>query len=107
MSSIDNMKDKLRNDPDGTLMWMDDGSLPRCWYDSEEVSGIRISLMLEGGDDVYVILILPGDEEYTYEAWLRRMGSVDMIHMLTKRARDPEDVAVLAKEYLPDYLGLI
>lgn len=107
MSKIDSMKDKLRSDPDAVGMWMDDGSLPHCWYDSEEVSCLRISLMLEGHDDVYIILILPGDESCSYDAWVRRMGSTDMIHMLSRRARDPEDVAVAAMESLPDYLGVI
>ena len=107
MSKIDAIKTKLHTDPDSIIMWMDDGSLPHCWYDSEEVSCLRINLMLEGDNDVYVILILPGDEEYTYDAWLRRAGSSDIIHMLSKRARHPEDVAVLVKEHLPDYLGLI
>ena len=107
MSNIEVLKDKLQRDPDGSLMWRDGGYLPRAGYDSEEISGIRISLMLEGYDEVYVILILPGDGSCAYDAFLRRMGSTDMIHMLTRRARDPEDVAVAAMESLPDYLGLI
>lgn len=56
---------------------------------------------------VYVLMILPGDEYGAYDAWLRRMGSNDMVHMLTKRARYPEDVVVAAKESLPDYIGLV
>lgn len=107
MSRSKNVRDKLRRDPDGTLFWQDGGLLPRCSYDSAEVTGVRIDLMLEGGEDIYVITVLPGDEYGTYDAWLRRQGSTDMVHMLTKRARDPEDVVVAAKESLPDYLGLI
>lgn len=107
MSKIDSTKAKLRSNPDATVMWMDGGCLPHGGYDSEEVSGIQISLMLEGYEDVYIITILPGDGSNTYDAWLRRMGSTDMIHMLSNRARDPEDVAVTAMESLPDYLGVI
>ena len=35
------------------------------------------------------------------------MGSDDMVHMLTKQARDPEDVVVAALGELPEYIGLV
>ena len=107
MSKTKNLKHRLRTDPDGMLGWMDGGQLPHVSYESAEVTGIQLSLMLEGGDDVYILTILPGDEYGAYDAWLRRMGSDDMLHMLTKRARDPEDVVVAALGELPDYIGLI
>lgn len=107
MTKIDKVTHKLRNDPDGTIMWMDGGYLPTGGYDSEEISGIQISMILEDHSDVYIITVLPGDEYSTYDAWLRRIGSTDMIHMLSKCARDPEDVVVAAKECLPDYIGIV
>ena len=107
MSKTKNLKHRLRTDPDGMLGWMDGGYLPHLFYESTEITGIQLSLMLEGHDDVYILTILPGDEYGMYDAWLRRMGSEDMVHMLTKRARDPEDVVVAAIGELPEYIGLI
>lgn len=107
MSKTKNLKHRLRNDPDGMLGWMDGGYLPQLFYESTEITGIQLSMMLDGHEDVYILSILPGDEYGSYDAWLRRMGSDDMLHMLTKRARDPEDVVVAALGELPDYIGLI
>ena len=107
MSKMTNLKHRLRTDPDGMLAWMDGGYLPRVSYESAEITGIQLSLMLEGHDDVYVLTILPGDEYGTYDAWLRRIGNQDMVYMLTKRVRDPEDVVVAAIGELPDYIGLV
>ena len=107
MSKTKNLKHRLRTDPDGMLGWMDGGYLPQVSYESTEITGIQLSMMLEGHEDVYVLTILPGDEYRMYDAWLRRMGSEDMVHMLTKRARDPEDVVVAAIGELPEYIGLI
>ena len=107
MSKTKNLKHRLRTDPDGVLGWMDGGYLPRISYESAEITGIQLSLMLEGHEDVYILTIMPGDEYGRYDAWLRRMGSEDMVHMLTKRARDPEDVVVAALGELPEYIGLV
>lgn len=106
MTTIDQTRHKLRTDPDGTIMWMAGGLHPRGVCDTDEIAGLQISMMLEGDDDVYVILILPGDDGM-YDAWLRRMGSTNMVHMLSTRARDPEDVAVLAKQSLLDCIGIV
>lgn len=105
MNKIEKVTRKLRTDPNGYLMWMDGGYLPHCSYDTEELCGIQLSLILDGFDDVYIVSILPGDEYGTYDAWLRRMGEHDCIHMLSRKARDPEDVVVAVKEHLPDYLS--
>ena len=107
MSKINNLKHRLRTDPDSFVGWMDGGYLPNAYYESAEITGIQLSLMLEGHEEVYVLTILPGDEYGAYDAWLRRMGCEDMTHMLTKRARDPEDVVVAALGELPDYIGLV
>ena len=107
MSKSSNIKHRLRTDPDGMLGWMDGGYLPQVSYESAEISGIQLSLMLEGHEDVLILSILPGDEYGSYDAWLRRMGSEDMVHMLSKRARDPEDVVVAAIGELPEYIGLV
>ena len=107
MSKINNLKRRLKADPDGMLGWMDGGDLPQESYESAEITGIQLSLMLDGHDDVYILTILPGDEYGRYDAWLRRMDSDDMTHMLTKRARDPEDVVIAALGELPDYIGLV
>ena len=107
MSKTKNLKHRLRNDPDGMLGWMDGGYLPQVSYESTEITGIQLSMMLEGHEDVYVLTILPSDEYGQYDAWLRRMGSEDMVHMLTKRARDPEDVVVAALGEPLDYIGLV
>ena len=107
MSKINNLKRRLKTDPDGMLGWMDGGHLPQVFYESAEITGIQLSLMMDGHDDVYILSILPGDEYGQYDAWLRRMGSDDMVHMLTKKARDPEDVVVAALGELPDFIGLV
>lgn len=107
MSKQNTIKQRLHTDPDGMLGWTDGGYLPRVSYESTEISGIQLSLMLEGHEDVYILSVLPGDEYGHYDAWLRRMGSNDMVHMLTRRARDPEDVVVAALSELPDYIGLV
>ena len=107
MSKTKNLKHRLRTDPDGMLGWMDGGYLPQVSYESTEITGIQLSMMLDGHEDVYILSILPGDEYGSYDAWLRRMGSDDMVHMLTKRARDPEDVVVAALGELPEYIGLV
>ena len=107
MSKINQTKHRLRTDPDGMLAWMDGGHLPQVLYESTEISGIQLSMMPDGHDDVYILSILPGDEYGAYDAWLRRMGSEDMVHMLSKRARDPEDVVVAALGELPEFIGLV
>ena len=107
MSKINNLKRRLKTDPDGMLGWMDGGHLPQVFYESAEITGIQLSLMMDGHDDVYILSILPGDEYGQYDAWLRRMGSDDMVHMLTKKARDPEDVVVAALGELPEIIGLV
>lgn len=107
MSKSNNLKRRLKADPDGMLGWMDGGHLPQISYESAEITGIQISMMLDGYGDVYILSVLPGDEYGHYDAWLRRMGSNDMVHMLTRRARDPEDVVVAALSELPDYIGLV
>lgn len=107
MSKINNLKRRLKTDPDGMLGWMDGGHLPQVSYESAEITGIQLSLMLDGHDDVYILSILPGDEYGQYDAWLRRMGCEDMLHMLSRRARDPEDVVVTALGELPDFICLV
>lgn len=107
MSKINNLKRRLKADPGGVLAWMDGGYLPQVSYESAEITGIQLSLMLEGHEDVYILSILPGDEYGHYDAWIRRMGSDDMVHMLTKWARAPEDVVVAALGELPEYIGLV
>ena len=107
MNKQKNIKQRLRTDPDGMLGWMDGGYLPQVHYESAEITGVQLSMMLDGHDDVYILTILPGDEYGSYDAWLRRMGSDDMVHMLTKRARDPEDVVVAALSELPEFIGLV
>ena len=107
MSKINQTKHRLHSDPDGMLAWMDGGYLPQISYESAEITGIQLSLMLDGHDDVYILTILPGDEYGQFDAWLLRIGSDDMVHMLTKRARDPEDVVVTALGELPEYIGLV
>ena len=107
MSKIDDIKHRLRTDPDGMLAWMDGGHLPHVSYERAEITGIQLSMMLEGHDDVFILTILPGDECGSYDAWLRRMGSDDMVHMLTKKARDPEDVVVAALGELPEHISLV
>ena len=59
MSKINNLKRRLRTDPDGMLGWMDGGYLPQVSYESAEITGIQLSLMLEGHEDVYILSILP------------------------------------------------
>ena len=81
MHKIDDIKHRLSSDPDGMMCWLDGGYLPTASYESAEVTGIQISLMLDGHEDVYVITILPGDDYGAYDAWLRRMGSTDMVHI--------------------------
>ena len=107
MSKINQTKHRLRTDPDGMLGWMDGGHLPHVSYESTEITGIQLSMMLDGHDDVFILTILPGDEYGYYDAWLRRMGSDDMIHTLNKGARDPEDVVVTALSELLDFIGLV
>ena len=107
MSKSSNIKRRLRTDPDGMLGWMDGGYLPQVSYESAEITGIQLSMMLDGHDDVFILTILPGDEFGQYDAWLRRMGSDNMVHMLSRRARYPEDVVVTALGELPDFIGLV
>ena len=107
MSKINQTKHRLCTDPNGMLAWMDGGYLPQMSYESAEITGIQLSMMLDGHDDVFILTILPGDEYGQYDAWLRRMGSDDMVHMLSKRVRDPEDVVVTALGELPDFIGLV
>ena len=107
MSKQKNLRNRLKTDPDGMLGWMDGGYLPNVSYESAEITGIQLSMMLEGHEDVYILSILPGDEYGHYDAWLRRMESEDMVHMLSKCARDPEDVVITALGELPEYIGLV
>ena len=107
MSKQENLKHRLHTDPDGMLAWMDGGHLPHVSYENAEITGIQLSLMLEGHEDVFILTILPGDEYGHYDAWLRRMGHQDILHMLSRCARDPEDVVITALGELPEYIGLV
>ena len=107
MSKVETIKRRLRSNPNGSIAWMDGGYLPQGGYETAEVTGIQIHLMLRGHNDVYIITVLPGDDYGMYDAWVRRMGSTDMVHMLGKAVRDPEDVVVAALENLPDYIGIV
>lgn len=107
MSKIDTIMRRLRSNPNGSIAWMDGGYLPQGGYETAEITGIQIHLMLQGHNDVYIITVLPGDDYGVYDAWVRRMGSTDMVHMLGKAVRDPEDVVVAALENLPDYIGIV
>ena len=107
MSKISDIKYRLCTDPDTMFCWMDGGYLPVVSYESAEITGIQLSLMLDGHNEIYILAILPGDEYGTYDAWLRRVGGTDMIHVLTKLARDPEDAVLYALENLPDYLDIV
>lgn len=107
MSKNQQVRYKLAYDPDSYIAWMDGGHLPPGGYDTEAITGIQLNLMLDGYEDIYVILVLPGDDDNTYDVWVRRMGSTEMLHMLSRQARYPEDVVVTALETLPDYIGLV
>lgn len=104
MSKINRIKNKLCSDPDSMLAWMDGGNLPTAGYDTVELSGIQISLMLDGYDDIYIVKILPGDEDGTYDVWARMMGSHDAIFVTSCDARDPEEAVLPAMQNLPDAL---
>lgn len=104
MSKVNRSKKKLITDLDSMIAWMDGGELPTGGYDTSEISGLRINLMLTGYNDIYVITVLPGDEKGTYDAWVRMMGNHDMVHVTTCRARDLEDAVILAMQHLPDAL---
>ncbi len=104
MDKIQRIKNKLYTDPDSMIAWMDGGTLPTAGYDTVEVSGLQICLMLNGYDDIYIVTIIPGDEDGTYDAWVHMMGNHDMIHVTTCMARDPEDAVILTVQNLPDAL---
>lgn len=97
---------RLRTDPDSFVTWPG-AELPVGSYESEEITGTRLHLMLDGCNDIYVITILPGDDHGLANVWLRRMDSTDAVHILTHRARDPRDTVIAALEALPDYIGII
>ena len=94
------------NARNGSIGWMGAG-LPDGSYETCEISGIRLSLVLKWDHEVYLIVILPGDENGTYDAWLRRMGSTEMVYMLTKKARDPEDAVTAALGEFPNFVGYV
>lgn len=104
MSKVNRRKNKLITDPDTMIAWMDGGNLPTGGYDTSEISGLRINLMLTGYDDIYVITVLPSDENGTYDAWVRMLGNHDMIHVTSCRARDIDDAIILTMQNLPDAL---
>ena len=76
MSKINNLKRRLKADPGGMLAWMDGGYLPQVSYESAEITGIQLSLMLEGHEDVYILTIIPGDEYGHYDAFRSQLPGV-------------------------------
>lgn len=106
MTNMERTRNRLKRNPDASIGWMSAG-LPDGSYETCEISGIRLSLVLKWDHEVYLIVILPGDEDGTYDAWLRRMGSTEMVHMLTKKARDPEDAVTAALGEFPNFIGCI
>ena len=102
---VEKLKQKLFEDPDGFVSWPET-DLPWAGYDTGEISGLQITLMLYGCDDVYIILILPGDDGM-YDVWLRYMGGHDMVHILSRRAKDPEELVRELWEHFPDYIGVM
>ena len=61
-------------------------------------------MMVDEIDDVFVVIILPGDESGHYDAWVRRMSHTDMVHLYHGQAADLEDMKKQLLEKLPDYL---
>ena len=107
MTNMATKKRKLRTDPESYVGWGANTDLPTGIYDTAEITSTRIHLMLEGGDDVYVITILPGDDYGYHDAYVRRMGNTDTVHIPTLRARDAKDAVSAALELLPDYIGIV
>lgn len=107
MSQINQIKRKLRTNPDAYALWRSNASLPTGFHDTAEITSTRVHLMLDGGDDIFVITILPGDDYGYFDAYVRRMGSTDTVHIPTLRARDSRDAVTAALEVLPDYIGLV
>ena len=106
MSKIDNIKSRLRTDPDGMFFWNDGGYLPKGMYEKTEITSLQCSIMLEGYDDVLFITILPGDEDGTYDAWLRWAECTDVVRIANRRACDPEDMLLAVMENMPDYIRI-
>lgn len=99
-----NIKTKLRRDPDAYIGWIGGNALPTGGYDTEEFSGLRIKLLLTNSEDVLIITILPGDEKSAYDAYIRKLGSTEMLHLGTFQAKDFGDVLVAVFRHLPDYM---
>ena len=103
-------QEKLRrrlNGADGAVVeWPECGDMPQGRYAAEDVPGIRLSVSTEWGDD-FIIVILPGDAGGTYDAWLHRRGGTELVHLLTRRSRDPEGIVKAAVKLLPEYAGSI
>ena len=106
MTTLVRTRSRLKRTPDASFGWVGAG-LPDGSYETCEITGIRLSLPLKWDHEVYLIVILPGDEDRTYDAWLRRMGSTEMVHMLTKKARDPEAAVTAALGEFPNFVGFV
>lgn len=96
------LRNKLLNDPDGFVSWGNE-ELPWGGYDTEEITALQMVLMLYGFDDVYVILILPGDDGY--DVWLRYKENDEMVRVC--RGKTVEDAILQLWGEFPYYVGLV
>lgn len=103
------IKSKLMDDPDGTAVWACAEEARGIRYDCDEVAALRMTTMEYSGEDddsVYLILILPGDEPGSYDAWMRRMGENEMSHLYHGRAADLHEMQHKLLLHLPECLGV-
>ena len=91
MSKINQTKHRLRSDPDGMLAWMDGGYLPQVSYESAEITGIQLSLMLEGHEDVLVVIANRNPHPITYTL---PEGLDDLIPIINTMGVEGRDIKV-------------
>lgn len=104
MSTFEEIKQKLQSDPDSCGVWVGDGWSMAASYDQAEIRGYQLTMMVDDIEDVFVVVILPGDESGHYDAWVRRMGHTEMVHLYNGQAADLELLKAQLLEKLPDYL---
>lgn len=106
MKKQEKLRRRLYGSDGAVVEWPECGNMPTGRYTAEDVPGIQLSVDTEWGDD-YIIVVLPGDAGGTYDAWLRRRGGSELVHLLTRRSRDPEGIVKAAVKLLPEYAGSI
>ena len=107
METRNELKNRIMEDNNGTFIWADEDGVGGAWYIQADVHGEKLTLLVDGTDELFTIIVLPSDTEGHLDVWLRRVGGSQMVRIYTGRGRTEHDIRPHYTTHLPEYMPLI